>query len=160
MPQFLISGGDDCATTLLLAHGAGAGMETPFLEYFASSLPEQGVRVARFELTDVRRSPESELGKKQLHHLLGREIERLPSLMRTVLLLRDVKEIPIPEVARTIGISISAAKSRLSRARQELRSRLERHYLTTTFSTTALSASSVTRTAIVSSAVVLSTLST
>jgi predicted alpha/beta-hydrolase family hydrolase len=34
---------------MALAHGAGAGMRTPFLNYFADSLAERGVRVARFE---------------------------------------------------------------------------------------------------------------
>jgi len=49
MPDFLIAGPDDAAWTLLLAHGAGAGMETPFLARMADLLVERGVRVARFE---------------------------------------------------------------------------------------------------------------
>lgn len=84
-------------------------------------------RAARFELADERRSPETQLGRKEVHAVLGSEIQRLPALLRNVLLLRDVKEIPIPEVASRLGISITAAKSRLSRARTELRKRLERH---------------------------------
>ena len=84
-------------------------------------------RSARFELADERRSPETELGRREVHAVLGQEIERMPALLRNVLLLRDVKETPIPEVARSLGISITAAKSRLSRARAELRKRLERH---------------------------------
>jgi RNA polymerase sigma-70 factor, ECF subfamily len=84
-------------------------------------------RAARFELADVQQSPETLLGRKEIHRVLGQEIERMPGLLRKVLLLRDVKEPPIPEVARSLGITITAAKSRLSRARQELRKRLERH---------------------------------
>jgi predicted alpha/beta-hydrolase family hydrolase len=32
-----------------LAHGAGAGMDTPFMDFFAKGLGECGFRVARFE---------------------------------------------------------------------------------------------------------------
>src|SRR5690606_7597349 len=49
MPEFLTSGPEDAAWTLLLAHGAGAGMETPFLARMTELLVERGVRVVRFE---------------------------------------------------------------------------------------------------------------
>lgn len=49
MTDFLISGPDDAAATLLLAHGAGAGMESPFMEQMAALLGERGVRTLRFE---------------------------------------------------------------------------------------------------------------
>jgi RNA polymerase sigma-70 factor (ECF subfamily) len=84
-------------------------------------------RTTKFELPDERRSPETQMGRAQIHHVLGTEIERMPTLLRNVLMLRDLKEVPIPEVARRLGITITAAKSRLSRARHELRIRLERH---------------------------------
>jgi len=35
--------------TIALAHGAGAGMNSPFMETFATSLAGRGIRVARFE---------------------------------------------------------------------------------------------------------------
>lgn len=37
------------ATTIALAHGAGAGMNSPFLDYFAKGLAKHGFRVVRFE---------------------------------------------------------------------------------------------------------------
>lgn len=49
MSEFLESGPRDAAWTLLLAHGAGAGMETPFLAQIADLLAARGVRVVRFE---------------------------------------------------------------------------------------------------------------
>jgi len=49
MPDLLISGPEDAAWTVLLAHGAGAGMETPFLARISELLAERGLRVARFE---------------------------------------------------------------------------------------------------------------
>jgi predicted alpha/beta-hydrolase family hydrolase len=47
--QLLINGPAKSATTIVLAHGAGAGMDTPFMEYFAEGLAKLGVRVVRFE---------------------------------------------------------------------------------------------------------------
>lgn len=41
--------------TLLLAHGAGAGADTPFLTTIATGLASHGVRVIRFEFDYMRR---------------------------------------------------------------------------------------------------------
>ncbi|NSY39086.1 alpha/beta hydrolase [Leisingera sp. ANG59] len=46
---FLLSGGSGDRATVLLAHGAGAAMDTPFMEAIASGLAGRGLRVARFE---------------------------------------------------------------------------------------------------------------
>jgi RNA polymerase sigma-70 factor (ECF subfamily) len=43
------------------------------------------------------------------------------------MLLRDVQQLPMSAVAERLGLSIPAAKSRLMRARVELRSRLMKH---------------------------------
>ncbi len=45
----LLNGPAKAATTIILAHGAGAGMDTPFLEFFAKGLAAGGLRVVRFE---------------------------------------------------------------------------------------------------------------
>jgi predicted alpha/beta-hydrolase family hydrolase len=42
-------GPTDAALTLVLAHGAGAPMDSPFMQAFAHGLAERGHRVARFE---------------------------------------------------------------------------------------------------------------
>src|SRR5687768_1904646 len=46
--QRLINGPPD-APTIALAHGAGAAMDSPFMEAMAVGLAEQGFRVVRFE---------------------------------------------------------------------------------------------------------------
>jgi RNA polymerase sigma-70 factor, ECF subfamily len=79
------------------------------------------------ELRDMRKTPEQELGKSQIGGALAREIRRIPPLLRTVFLLRDIQELPMPDVAEALGISVAAAKSRLLRARVELRRRMEKH---------------------------------
>ncbi|HTS65834.1 MAG TPA: sigma-70 family RNA polymerase sigma factor [Candidatus Acidoferrales bacterium] len=68
--------------------------------------------------------PEGELACRQMTDVLKKEIHRIPSVLRKVMLLRDIQELPMPEVAAQLGISVPAAKSRLLRARNELRSRL------------------------------------
>jgi predicted alpha/beta-hydrolase family hydrolase len=49
MTDFLSSGPDDATATLLLAHGAGAGMESSFMVQMAQLLADRNVRTLRFE---------------------------------------------------------------------------------------------------------------
>lgn len=79
------------------------------------------------DLPSGRSSPEEELAKLEIARVLAREISRIPPLLRKVFLLRDVQELPMQDVADELGVSIAAAKSRLLRARAELRDRLRRH---------------------------------
>ncbi|MBV9501303.1 MAG: sigma-70 family RNA polymerase sigma factor [Acidobacteriaceae bacterium] len=82
---------------------------------------------ARLELVDQAPDQEDELGSWQVDKLLRREISRVPPLMRNVMLLRDIEGLPMPEVAARLGLSVPAAKSRLMRARKEMRTRLAKH---------------------------------
>jgi RNA polymerase sigma-70 factor (ECF subfamily) len=52
---------------------------------------------------------------------LDRAIARLPADQRAVLLLVTLEEMSYDEVARTLGIPIGTVMSRLSRAREKLR---------------------------------------
>jgi len=45
----LVDGPEDARATLLLAHGAGAGMEHEWMVTMAAALAERGLRVVRFE---------------------------------------------------------------------------------------------------------------
>ena len=49
VPGFLMTGDDPGRTTVLLAHGAGAAMDTPWMTTLAEGLAARGLRVARFE---------------------------------------------------------------------------------------------------------------
>jgi RNA polymerase sigma-70 factor (ECF subfamily) len=71
--------------------------------------------------------PDWALGREEVASVVHREIGRIPPLMRSVFFLRDVEELPMSEVARQLGITERAARSRLLRARRELRIRLSRH---------------------------------
>jgi predicted alpha/beta-hydrolase family hydrolase len=48
-PEIVFDGPKVTKLTIALAHGAGAGMDTPFMNAFAKGLAAQGFRVARFE---------------------------------------------------------------------------------------------------------------
>jgi RNA polymerase sigma-70 factor (ECF subfamily) len=86
-----------------------------------------GDEVGTLELPDGGEGPEAQLGRKEVTGVLQKEIRRIPPLLRNVFLLRDVERLPMPDVAERLGISVAAAKSRLLRARLELRNRLEKH---------------------------------
>lgn len=49
MSEFLRTGPDTATATLVLGHGAGAGMDSPFLKLISELLAARGVAVARFE---------------------------------------------------------------------------------------------------------------
>ena len=49
MAKFLITGPKDARVRFLCAHGAGKGMESPFLDTVADLLAERGIAVWRFE---------------------------------------------------------------------------------------------------------------
>jgi RNA polymerase sigma-70 factor (ECF subfamily) len=79
------------------------------------------------ELPSVAANPEGELINQEMHEVLQREVRRIPPLLRNVLILRDVEELPMADVAARLQITLPAAKSRLLRARIELRERVKRH---------------------------------
>ena len=49
MIKFLFNGPETARHTIVLAHGAGAPMDSEFMDEIASGLAEAGLRVARFE---------------------------------------------------------------------------------------------------------------
>ena len=89
-----------------------------------------GEDVVSLELRDEGLNPEQTLGKSEVASVVHREIDRIPPLLRRVFILRDVRQLSMEDVAAQLDISIAAAKSRLLRARLELRTRMSRHQST------------------------------
>jgi RNA polymerase sigma-70 factor, ECF subfamily len=83
--------------------------------------------VDTLELPDPDPTPETSLAQVELVTFLRQEIAKIPPLLRDVYLLRDIQELPMPEVASRLGISVVAAKSRLLRARLELSARMQKY---------------------------------
>ena len=58
MPSLQWNGPKSAEWTLVLAHGAGAGMDSPFMRYVAEAISKQGVRVGRFNFPYMVRAVE------------------------------------------------------------------------------------------------------
>jgi RNA polymerase sigma-70 factor (ECF subfamily) len=75
------------------------------------------------------RSPEPEaVDQAETRALVRGKIDELPAGYRDIILLRDIEGLDTEETARLLGLSENAAKTRLHRARQALRTLLDPHY--------------------------------
>ena len=63
--------------------------------------------------------------RDEVCRLVRASIDRLPESYRTVLMLRDIEELSTEETAQALGITSTAVKVRLHRARQALRTLLD-----------------------------------
>ncbi|MGI9073911.1 MAG: RNA polymerase sigma factor [Bryobacteraceae bacterium] len=73
-------------------------------------------------------NPEEKYSRDELGQILDEAIESLKPAYRTVFVLRDIEELSIEETAEALNLSISAVKSRLLRARLQLREKLTRQF--------------------------------
>jgi RNA polymerase sigma-70 factor (ECF subfamily) len=73
-------------------------------------------------------NPEETYSREELADILEEAIQSLKPAYRTVFVLRDIEELSIEETAEALGLSISAVKSRLLRARLQLREKLTRQF--------------------------------
>ena len=81
-----------------------------------------------WEPRDQTQTPEAHFAQREREALLRGAILRLPSAFREVMELRHAREYSTSEIAQILGISVSAVKTRLSRARVVMRaSLLKRH---------------------------------
>ena len=71
-------------------------------------------------------NPEQQYSREEIGGILDEAIQSLKPTFRTVFVLRDIEELSIEETAEALGLSISAVKSRLLRARLQLREKLTR----------------------------------
>lgn len=79
----------------------------------------------------VHADPADSLAEQRRARLLAEALQSLDPLHREVVLLRDVEGLSAPEAATRLGISVQALKSRLHRARVNLRERVlanEEHF--------------------------------
>jgi RNA polymerase sigma-70 factor, ECF subfamily len=80
------------------------------------------------EVADWSPNPEQQYSQAELKDILTRTIQGLPPSFRTVFVLRDVEGLSTEEAAEALDLSIPAVKSRLLRARLQLRERLSRYF--------------------------------
>src|SRR6201996_7119107 len=80
------------------------------------------------DLADWSPDPEQLYGQSELAEILRKTIQGLPPGFRVVFTLRDIDGLSTDETAETLGLSVPAVKSRLLRARLQLRERLSRYF--------------------------------
>ena len=76
------------------------------------------------DFADWREIPSEALEQRELRDALTKALESLPEKYRTVLILRDVQHLSINETAKALGLSEANVKTRLSRARLQMRDAL------------------------------------
>ena len=80
------------------------------------------------DLADWSPNPEQNYSQAELAKILRKTIQGLPPGFRVVFVLRDVDGLSTEETAEMLGLSVPAVKSRLLRARLQLRERLSRYF--------------------------------
>ncbi len=87
------------------------------------SVDDEGDVMPR-EFADWRPNPEEQLARSELEMILSQAAHSLPPTFRTVFFLRDVEGLSTQETAEMLGLTVSAVKARLFRARMHLRDEL------------------------------------
>jgi len=72
--------------------------------------------------------PESELLSEEAKKVLDSAVNKLPQTLKTVFLLRDIEDLSTSETAEVLGLTETAVKTRLLRARMWLREELSVYY--------------------------------
>ena len=84
------------------------------------------VAFPRLEIRDGGPSPDEELQVKQARAMVLRALEKLPLRRRAVLVMHDLEEAPMAQVAAALSIPLFTAYSRLRKARSELQAAIRR----------------------------------
>jgi RNA polymerase sigma-70 factor (ECF subfamily) len=80
------------------------------------------------EIADWSPNPEQQYTQAELKDILSKTIQGLPPSFRTVFVLRDVEGLSTEETSSALDLSVPAVKSRLLRARLQLRERLNKYF--------------------------------
>ncbi len=72
--------------------------------------------------------PEQRFSREELGEILDTAIQSLEPPYRSVFVLRDIDELSTEETAEALNLSVPAVKSRLLRARLQLREKLTRYF--------------------------------
>ena len=78
------------------------------------------------EIQNGSPSPENRLEKKEQIMLIQKAVNALPQEQNRVVVLRDIQGLSYQEIADITGLNLGTVKSRLARARLELKNKLNR----------------------------------
>src|SRR5271156_521577 len=82
--------------------------------------------VDEFEELKVKVTAEQLAGEIGERQMISAVLDSMPSTLRIPLVLCDMDELSYEEVAKSLGIGLSAAKMRIKRAREDFRARYEK----------------------------------
>jgi len=89
---------------------------------------DTGEDTVKREIASWDEDPEQRFSRDELGELLNSAIQGLAPPYRSVFVLRDIDELSTEETAEALGLSVPAVKSRLLRARLQLREKLTRFF--------------------------------
>ena len=78
----------------------------------------------KYDVPDHHKTPDKEIMFKEWEGSIGEEMKKLPPVNREALLLRNVKNLSYEQIAEILECKVGTVKSRIARAREELRKRL------------------------------------
>jgi RNA polymerase sigma-70 factor (ECF subfamily) len=80
------------------------------------------------EIAAWEENPEQRFSRAEIGEIMDGAIQSLEPIYRSVFVLRDVEDLSTEETADALGLSVPAVKSRLLRARLQLREKLTRFF--------------------------------
>jgi RNA polymerase sigma-70 factor, ECF subfamily len=89
---------------------------------------DTGEDTVKREIASWDEDPEQRYSREELGELLNSAIQGLAPPYRSVFVLRDIDELSTEDTAEALGLSVPAVKSRLLRARLQLREKLTRFF--------------------------------
>jgi RNA polymerase sigma factor, sigma-70 family len=89
---------------------------------------ERGSLIGRIKIKDWSSRPNEALLSREGMEIIEKAVNELPVAYRVVFHLRDVEGFSNEEVAKVLGLSVAAVKSRIHRARLFLRDRLSDYF--------------------------------
>jgi RNA polymerase sigma-70 factor (ECF subfamily) len=93
--------------------------------------PSGESQIIPFPLMPAAVDPERAAAQRQIRHLIEGAIDSLPEIFRVVFVMRDVEDLSIEETADFLGLPPATVKTRLHRARRQLRQALDERLAST-----------------------------
>jgi RNA polymerase sigma-70 factor, ECF subfamily len=106
-------------SALMARRSNGSHREAPLEDWFSND-----ERRTPLEIADLRPDPERVCSSSEIAALVYSQFNLLSPALRSAFLLRHLEGLSYGEAGRSLGISTSAAKSRVGRARQQLKTNL------------------------------------
>ncbi len=118
----------ECFLEVLRPGSSYDAKRTPLLTYLFGVVRNQSLKrrpkPALAGETSHRSTPESLALRSELEQIVSNAVTQLPEGQREALILAHYEQLPLAEIARIMEIEVTAVKSRLQRARAELKETL------------------------------------